>query len=120
MAFRIIARFLAFFVFWSGLGAIEPVHALGLSSTEPHFAMTHSVGASAANEGSVEHHHLDDLPTQVQYEPLTETSGLLPGMPKAREPWLSMMLPLASVAVPEESPYLAGPLRPPCGVARAA
>lgn len=114
MAFRIIARLLALFMFWSGFAAIEAPDALGQSSTERSLLISQSIVPPAANEGSVEHHHLDDLPGQAQYEPPVEPSGLLPGMPKARAPSLSMARPLASVTLPTESPCLAGPLRPPC------
>jgi len=109
-----IARLLIVFLLWSGFGAIETSRAFGLSTSEPRICLSHSVGQSAAVEGSVEHHHLDDLPTQAFNDTPTETLGLLPGAPMPNEPWLGIVQPLDCESTLQKSPCLAGPLRPPC------
>ena len=66
------------------------------------------------NDGSVEDHHLDDLPSQVQNDPPAETPGLL-AAPVAPAAQASVMAtPRAVVSTAAVSPCLAGPLRPPC------
>jgi hypothetical protein len=67
----------------------------------------------------VEHHHLDDLPLQAQSDPSAETPGLLPGplMPGIQSPVMAQLHTLVPAAA--KSPFLAGPMRPPCVAALA-
>jgi hypothetical protein len=109
-----IARLLVLFLLWSGFGNIERSHAFGQSTSESRISLNHSVGQSAAAEGSVEHHHLDDLPTQAFTDPPTDALGLLPGASMPNEPWLKAVQPRDCPASPQKPPCLAGPLRPPC------
>jgi hypothetical protein len=117
MLSRVLAFLLAVVLLWSGLSTIEAPQAFALPSPEQGLAVAHAGDQSAAQEGSVEHHHLDDLPSQAQSDPPSETPGLLPAplAPSAQRMVMAQPHPSASdEAVP---PFLAGPLRPPCSAA---
>ena len=92
---RVIAFLLADVLLWSGLSTLEAPSA-------------------SAPEGSVEQHHLDDLPSQAQNDPSTEGPGLLPAPLTATAPSLVVAQPHVFVSGASGPPYLAGPLRPPC------
>jgi hypothetical protein len=111
MPCRVLALLLAVVLLWSGLNTLEP--ARSLASAVPERA------PAAAYEGSVEDHHLDDLPSQAQSDPLPETPGVMPALlvPSAQRKVTAQPHPFASDET--ESPCLAGPLRPPCGAALA-
>jgi hypothetical protein len=121
MPFRVIALLLAFVLLWSGLSTIESPRAVAPAS----LAQQHRLGTTTAHageqaatqEGSVEHHHLDDLPLQAQGDTPTETPALLPAQPASGTSALRMAQPLGFVAAESGPPFLAGPLRPPCGTA---
>lgn len=115
MFVRLLALFLAVVLLWSGLSTIEAPRFFAASSLEQGLAVVHdSDGQAAAHEGSVEKHHLDDLPLQAQSDLPPETPGLLPAplVPSAQRMVMSRPHPLASAET--GPPYLAGPLRPPC------
>lgn len=115
---RVIAFILAAVLLWSGLSTAEaPLFAS--SSPEQRLAIVAADGQAAAHQGSVEHHHLDDLPSQVQSDPPPETPGLLPTplAPNAR--WMGTAQPHAFASAETGPPFLAGPLRPPCSAALA-
>lgn len=116
MPTRVIALFLAFVLLWSGLSTIEAPRAFAPSHEQQH-AIAHAGGQAAAHEGSVEQHHLDDLPSQAQNDPPTETPGLLPAPLKPGAPSMVMAQPHTFVSAATGSPFLAGPLRPPCRTA---
>jgi hypothetical protein len=92
---RVIAFLLAVVLLWSGLSTLEAPSA-------------------SAPEGSVEQHHLDDLPLQAQNDPSTEGPGLLPAPLTATAPLLVVAQRHVFVSTAAGPPYLAGPLRPPC------
>lgn len=117
MPTRVTTLFLAFVLLWSGLSTIEAPRALASPSPEQQHAIAHAGGLAAAHEGSVEHHHLDDLPSQAQSDPPTETPGLLPAPLNPGAQAVSMGRPRTFVSNEAGSPFLAGPLRPPCGAA---
>jgi hypothetical protein len=117
MPSRVIAFFLAVVLFWSGLSTIEAPSALAQPSPEHQHAIAHAGGGAATNEGSVEHHHLDDLPSQAQNDTAPETPGLLPAAPPPSFAGLPMAEPRTMTLAGTASPFLAGPLRPPCGSA---
>jgi len=117
MPSRVIALFLAVVLFWSGLSTIEAPSALAQPSPEQRHAIAHAGGSAATTEGSVEHHHLDDLPSQAQNDPPPETPGLLPAALPPGFPGLPMAEPRTMALAGTASPFLAGPLRPPCGSA---
>jgi len=117
MPTRVIGLFLAIVLLWSGLSTIEAPHVFASPSPEQRLTIAHACGQAASHEGSVEHHHLDDLPSQAQSDPPPETPGLLPAplAPSAQRMVMAQPHPFASgEAVP---PFLAGPLRPPCSAA---
>jgi hypothetical protein len=77
MPSRVIAFFLAVVLFWSGISIIEAPRALAQPSEQQH-TIADAGGTAATTEGSVEHHHLDDLPSQARNDSPPETRGLLP------------------------------------------
>jgi hypothetical protein len=119
MPARLIALLLAVVLLWSGLNTIEAPRVFASPSPEQVLAIDLAGGQAAAAEGSVEHHHLDDLPSQAQSDPPPETPGLLPAplAPSAPRMVMAKAHPFATAGtVP---PFLAGPLRPPCSAALA-
>ena len=114
MPSRVIAFLLAFVLFWSGLSTIEAPSALAQPSPEQSYALSHSGAQHSLDDGSVEDHHLDDQPLQAQGDPAAETPGLLPAplMPSSQS--LATAQPHTFVSAAIRSPFLAGPLRPPC------
>lgn len=117
MPHRVIALFLAFVLLWSGLSTIEAPRAFAKPLPEHQHGVAHGGGQAAADDGSVEHHHLDDLPSQAQTDPPTETPGLLPAPLKPAPHSLAPGRPRAFVSASAGSPFLAGLLRPPCSAA---
>jgi len=117
MHFRVIACFLAILLLWSGLATIEAPRGFVPAPPAQNHAIADADGPAAGREGSVEHHHLDDLPTQAQSDPAAETPGLLSAPLKPGIPPLAIVRPLAFVSATPGSPFLAGPLRPPCAAA---
>jgi hypothetical protein len=120
MLSRVLAFLLAVVVLWSGLNSIEAPRIFASPSPSPEqvVAISHAGGQTAAAEGSVEHHHLDDLPSQVLSDPPPETPGLLPASLAPSAPRMVMALPHPFASAEVGSPFLAGPLRPPCSAAR--
>lgn len=114
---RLIALFVCFVVLWSVLSTIEAPRTLASTSPEQQHAVGHAGGQAAEHEGSVEHHHLDDLPSQAHNDPPTETLGLLLATPGLIARSLVMAQPRAVASAEAGSPFLAGPLRPPCRAA---
>jgi len=119
MPSRVLAFLLAVVLLWSGLNTIEAPGAFDSPATEQALAIANAGGQSAAHEGSVEHHHLDDLPSQAQSDPPPETPGLLssPHAPSAQRMVMAQPHRFASAAA--GPPFLAGLLRPPCSAALA-
>lgn len=119
MPYRVIALFLSLVLLWSGLATVEAPHVLAQPAPEPGLAVVIDADEAALQHGSVEHHHLDDLPSQAQGDP----PGDPPALPTMS--WASGLRPAAVVLrhapAPAEAlpPFLAGPLRPPRQVALA-
>jgi hypothetical protein len=118
MPSRVIAFFLALVLFWSGLGTIETPS----TSAQPPCEQA-CVGVAAGmpvdtHGGSVEDHHLDDLPVQAQNEPPAETPDLLPALARPVAQSAAMTPPHGDLAATARPLFLAGPLRPPCSEAR--
>jgi len=115
----VIALVLSFVLLWSGLSTIEAPRVLAQPSPEQGHAFVHAGGQAAGHEGSVEHHHLDDLPSLAQSDPAAESPGLLPTPLTPSATSVVMAQPRAFASAEAELPFLAGPLRPPCGAALA-
>jgi hypothetical protein len=111
MPVRVIALFLILVLVWSGLSSKEAPRAVA-QHAQLH-AAPHAEGLAAPHEGSVEDHHLDDLPVQAQGDQPHETPGLLPASLSAVDQSLAMMRPSRFDAAAVAPPFLAGPLRPP-------
>jgi len=119
MPSRVIAFFLAFVLFWSGLSTFEAPSALAQPSTEQQHALAVGGGSADLNDGSVEDHHLDDLPSQAQSDPPAETPGMLPALLRPNAQFQATAQRHCFVSAAAGSPFLAGPLRPPCSEALA-
>ncbi len=113
MPTRVIAFLLAFVLLWSGLSTIEAPRIAAAPGSGQTTSLVHAAGPAAAHAGSVEHHHLDDLPAQAQSDPPPDTPGLLPTPLAPSAHWLAMAPPQALAAAETRPPFLAGPLRPP-------
>lgn len=118
MPTRVIALFVSFVLLWSGLNTIEAPRVLAQPSPEQQQPIAQAAGLVSALEGSVEHHHLDDLPSQALSDPPTETPGMLPAPLTPSVHSMVMAQPRTFVSAEAVPPFLAGPLRPPCGAAR--
>jgi len=114
MPSRVLALLLALVLFWSGFGFVEAPLANAQPIPVEQSAAVDVQGQLAVSDGSVEHHHLDDQPSQAQSDTPVDMPGLVStriggGMPM---PATSAARGLLSAAL--GSPYLAGLLRPPC------
>ena len=119
MPTRVIAFLLAFVLFWSGLSTFEAPGALAQHSAEQIQVLSQAGGPSDLNDGSVEDHHLDDLPSQAQSDPPAETPDMLPALLKHSSEFQATAQRHCFVSAAAGSPFLAGPLRPPCSEALA-
>jgi hypothetical protein len=114
MPSRVVALFIAFVLLWSGLSSIEAPRVLAQPSPGHQHILSHGSGSAAGQEGSVEHHHLDDLPSQAHNEPPTDTPGLLPVPSMRTAHSVAMAMPRAGTPREAGPPFLARALRPPC------
>jgi hypothetical protein len=118
MPSRVIAFFLALVLLWSGVSTIEsPLPDARPAPEQPH-AMGHA-GQDPAHEGSVDDHHLDDVPAQASSDPPPEPQSVFPDPMTARLLGARLAPPGAPALVALVPPFLAGPLRPPCCTALA-
>jgi hypothetical protein len=114
MPHRVIAFFLALVLLWSGLGTIEAPDAWAQPGSEPSLAQLEAERPAGTHPGSVEDHHLDDLPMQAQNDPPPETPGLMPAWRAPEAVPGRAAPPQVCLTAGTGSPCLAGPLRPPC------
>lgn len=112
---RCIALLLVLLLTWTGLATIERHSVYELPFTA---AQTGDETPSPA--GSVDDHHLDDLPAQAQSELQTDPPGMPHRLGMPRLHFMSMERPDALHMAHASSPCLAGPLRPPCAASQAA
>jgi len=119
MPSRVISIFLAFVLFWSGLSTFEAPSALAQASPEQQHALAQAGMQPSLDDGSVEDHHLDDLPSQAQSDPPAETPGLLPALMRPTSLLQATAQLHTFVSAAAGAPFLAGPLRPPCSEALA-
>lgn len=117
---RVIASLLALVLFWSDLSAQEQAFSLA----SPDVAQAHTLQASispyAGTDGSVDDHHLDDLPAQAHAEAGADLPGLIHGSPDVQMPVLAMARPTPLRTAALRPLYLDVPQRPPCVIDRAA
>lgn len=113
MSTRLVAILLALLLSWSGFATQEPPHR-----TAPPDIDT-SIGSWSGNDaprgvgGSVDEHHLDDLPAQAQ----AENAADLPDPLELDDPVALSARPSPPVAcapLARPPPDLAVPQRPPC------
>lgn len=117
MPTRVLNLFLAFVLLWSGLTTIEAPQALGQIAPAQQYVIADGGVVAPDHEGSVEDHHLDDLPMQGYSDPSHESPDLLPTglVPSALLTATDQARAFTSAEVRMLS--LAGPLRPPRSVA---
>ena len=120
MGHRLLASVLAFVLFWSGVGTIEGLPSLTGPLTEQQPAVASASGTQEGHKGSVEDHHLDDMPGQPVSDPPLDPPALSGAesvllLAGDASPWRH-----ATASVLRAPPCLAGPLRPPCDTARLA
>lgn len=119
---RLIAVVLALFLLWSGVAAAGAVTALTPAPAEPH-SLTADLAvngpATPALPAPLAEYLPDDAAAPPQSEPAAEPSGFLPpghvALPGALPGVATHPFRTSSV----RPPFLAGPLRPPCGGTRA-
>jgi hypothetical protein len=121
MPSQVVALLLAFVMLWSGLGTIEVAGAPASPLEELTSTLVDAPAPvpASGHEGSVEQHHLDDLPMQVQSDPGTGALGRLPSILMTRAASALLLPSPALAAADTRPPFLAGPLRPPCSAALA-
>lgn len=112
MALRVIALVLSFVLLWSGLTSVEPPRPSAPAA--PATVLADAATPPNTLAGSVEHHHLDDQPSQALGEQPVESPGLLPSTPAPAVQVAGTVRRLPASGLPWASPCLAGPLRPPC------
>lgn len=117
MPLRVVAFLLALVLSWSGLDAIEAPRAFAQAASAQSHA--HAEGPAAAHEGSLAHHHLDDLHSQALGDLQTEPPALLPPPLTPGAAPAVMARPHNVASAEAGPPFLAGPLRPPCSAALA-
>lgn len=122
MTSRVFALLLAAVMLWSGLGtaAAAPVLAASPAGQGAGVALVDAAPASGAEAASAAEALLDDRPSQASIDPAAETPGLLPAPLKSAATFFGDAGACAFVATGPVAPFLAGPLRPPCGAPRAA
>jgi hypothetical protein len=118
MPTRVLNLLLAIVLLWSGLSTIEAPHALAQVAHVQTSSIADVGGVASELDGSVEDHHLDDLPMQGYTDPSYETPDLLPTRlaPRDLSPAMGQVRAMTSAEIRPLS--LAGPLRPPCSAAR--
>jgi hypothetical protein len=113
MPSRVVAAFLALFMFWSGLSTLEAPSTWAQPSPDRQQAVTHAGGLAGLDDGSVEDHHLDDLASQAQSDPPPDAPDLLPVPLRPTAPSQATVQAHTFASAAETSACLAGPLRPP-------
>jgi hypothetical protein len=116
MISRVIAVLVAAVLIWSGLSTTEAPRSLTQASAELQ-ANVVADDLDAGHVGSMGQHHLDDLPWQAQSEPAAEPPGLVPAPPSEITPPGRTTHPRSLRFAAVASPFLEGPLRPPCSAA---
>jgi hypothetical protein len=114
MPSRVIAFVLALVLLWSAVTTIEPPRAMGHAALEQSYATAEGGTPSTRHEGSIDDHHLDDLPGQPQSDPPPEPLGLLAHSMVALFDGGQMSRPTGIASLGLALPFLDGLLRPPC------
>lgn len=115
MGLRLVASFLALVLFWSAVGTIEGLPRLAQPIPDQLAVLAPSGSTEDGHKGSVEDHHLDDVPGQLVSDPPLDPPGLPHARPTMRLGADGALRRPAATSVLHATPCLAGPLRPPCG-----
>lgn len=105
-----IALFLALVLLWSGIATQEPLQA----SASPLTVSSADMPAGPSGHGSVQDHHLDDLPSQVQGDAAADLPDQIATAARAQGAARPMPLAAGPMALAHGTPCLDGLLRPPC------
>lgn len=114
MPLRVYSIIVVLLLCWSGFNTTAAPHAVAAPMAEQHQALGESGQLAILNDGLVEQHHLDELPSQPPCELPLETPGLLPTPMTPTCPSTAAGRWQKFVSAEPGSPFLAGPLRPPC------
>lgn len=113
MSSRAIAFFLALVLSWSGLATQERATAFAPIAAEEVVVVPADHGPERLQDGSVEHHHLDDVPSQVQLQSLADLPALLMAGTELPVPTSLVAWPRPHAASSRLSPYPERLERPP-------
>jgi hypothetical protein len=120
MGSRLVASLLVLVLSWSAVGTIEGLPRLAQHFPNQLAVLSLSGSTEDGHTGSVEDHHLDDLPGQPVSDTPLDSSGLPHAEPTLRLGNDGALRRPAAPSVLRAAPCLAGPLRPPCGAERLA
>ncbi len=113
MGFRLLVVFLVATLVWSGFSTIEAPTSAGHPAPGQHHACADPYDPCDTPHGSVEDHHLDDLPSQTLSDPPAEPPALLQATGRPGHPDVPHAMPHPYRSAATGTPLLAGPLRPP-------
>ncbi len=115
MASRVTALLLALVLFWSGFTTTyEQSGWIALANAEQIEVRSSGAPAHGFHDGTVNDHHLDDLPAQAHAESVTDLPGLFLAPGETPATGLAMAKPRSYAAPARSAPYLDRPQRPPC------
>ncbi len=118
MATKVFTFFLSLILLWSSLSTVETPPTFAVS---PEQALVSLAGSTTPpDQGSVEDHHLDDLPSPAQEDSPNGMLALLPTSLAFVLARLPAAKPVVAPLTAIRTPFLAGPLRPPSRVSQAA
>ncbi len=113
MSLRLLALFLAFVLGWSSFTI--PEQRLAAIDLSPAVVVVSLADVPAhAEKGSLDDHHLDDLPSQVHSESWGELPGLLAEPIDGPRVVTTLKRPFAHRDDQRPDPWLQGLQRPPC------
>lgn len=116
MPSRVMALLLCFVLLWTSLGVSAAPPAAAPDCAAPGHAILEAADLAVPDDGAPTYPRVDGLPSPVLGDASAETPGLLPTPPTTRDQSLVMAPPRPRLSLGTPTPFLAGPLRPPCGV----
>jgi hypothetical protein len=112
MSLRGITLFIAVVLLWTGLNTAEAPRGFAVSPGQMAAGSIEEDGR--AQPGSVEDHHLDDLPLLSHAEPPAEPHDAWPSALTLQALQVMVAMPRPGASTEPKAPVLAEPLRPPC------